>query len=74
MICPTRRTDITRALLRLEKTTNLFGGRGGEGRGGEGRGGEGRGGEGREGGREGEEGREGREGWEGGRDDCYTLQ
>ena len=35
---------IIRALLRLERTMNLFGGRGGEGRGGEGRGGEGRGG------------------------------
>ena len=38
----------TRALLRLERTMNLFGGRGGKGRGG------------REGGREGKEG--GREG------------
>ena len=61
----------TRALLRLEKTMNLFGGREG-------------GREGREGGREGlmeggrEGGREGgseggREGGEGGRDDCYTY-
>ena len=38
---------LTRALLRLEMTMNLFGGRGGRGRGGEG---------GREGGREGGEG------------------
>ena len=47
---------ITRALLRLERTMNLFGGRGGEGRVGE-RGRVGRGGRGREGG-------EG-EGWKG---------
>ena len=67
--------NITRALLRLERTINLFGGRGGMGEGeGEGRreggreGGEGEGREGREGGREGREGwgREG--GREGGRD------
>ena len=50
-----------RALLRLERTTNLLeGGKGGEGRVGErGRGGERRGGEGGEG--------------RGGRDDCYTY-
>ena len=54
----------TRALLRLERTVNLFGGRGGGGRGGR----EGmEGGErGREGGWEGGEGGEGREGREGG--------
>ena len=55
---------ITRALLRLERTMNLFGGEGsgGEGRGGEGRGGEGRGGVGvgRVEGRGGEGGGEGR--------------
>ena len=48
----------TRALLRLERTMNLFGGMG-----------EGWGREGRDGGREGREGRGGR----GGRDDCYTY-
>ena len=59
---------ITRALLRLERTMNLFGGMGGRGRGrgGEGRGGEGRGGEGREGWREGREGKQGRGGGRGG--------
>ena len=76
---------ITRALLRLEKTTNLIqgreGGRGGGGEGGEGGiGGEGGGEGGRDGGRGGREGgrvggREGgrEEGVEGGRDDCYTY-
>ena len=62
---------VTRALLRLERTMNLFGGRG-EGRG--------LGRDGREWGEE--EGREGRgkggvgsggEGGRGGRDDCYTY-
>ena len=42
------KNHLNRALLRLERTINLFGGRGGRGRGGEGRGGrEGGGGEGR---------------------------
>ena len=61
---------VTRALLRLERTIHLFGGRGGRGREGGREGGRG----GREGGRGGEGGGgEGGEGGRGGRDDCYTY-
>ena len=42
MVKTSRMVTYARALLRLERTMNLFGGRGGRGRGGEGRGGEGR--------------------------------
>ena len=64
-------TTTTRALLRLERTINLFGGKGRGGKGGREGGREG-GMEGRKGGGRG--GRGGREGGrEGRRDDCYTY-